>query len=246
MNPEFTPWTWWPPSSCAHARRQRGPVGPPDARVVPRFAGSDTFARSPRLLDVGHAAVAVAGIPFDSGVSYRPGARFGPAAIRAASKLLRPYHPHLGVEPWTAHRVADAGGRRGEPVRRRGGGRAGAGRRRRDPRGVRPTDPAGWGPHGVVITAASHRRAPRPPVASALRRAPEHLEHLLRHALHPGHAVPARGGGGPAGVGDLGPPWAPAGPCTPPATCSRTVTWALRRSRPSTSPVGGWITPSTG
>ena len=85
------------------------PVGPPDALVMPRFAGPDTFARLPRLGDVGAAAVAVLGIPFDSGVSYRPGARFGPAAVRAGSKLLRPYHPGLGVEPWRQHQVADAG-----------------------------------------------------------------------------------------------------------------------------------------
>jgi agmatinase len=86
-----------------------GPVIPPNALVVPRFAGPDTFARLPRLEDVGSAAVAVVGIPFDSGVSYRSGARFGPSAIRAGSKLLRPYHPALDVEPWAVHQVADAG-----------------------------------------------------------------------------------------------------------------------------------------
>ena len=86
-----------------------GPVGPPDALAVPRFAGPDTFARLPRLADVGSAAVAIAGIPFDSGVSYRPGARFGPASVRAGSKLLRPYHPGLDVAPWSGHQVADAG-----------------------------------------------------------------------------------------------------------------------------------------
>jgi agmatinase len=85
------------------------PAGPPDALAVPRFAGPGTFARLPRLSDVGSAAVAVLGIPFDSGVSYRPGARFGPGAVRAGSKLLRPYHPGLGVEPWNRHQVADAG-----------------------------------------------------------------------------------------------------------------------------------------
>lgn len=85
------------------------PVGPPDAREVPRFAGPETFARLPRLDDVGRAAVAVLGAPFDSGVSYRPGARFGPAAVRAGSKLLRPYHPALDVHPWGANQVADAG-----------------------------------------------------------------------------------------------------------------------------------------
>jgi agmatinase len=85
------------------------PIGPPDARRIPRFAGPDTFARLPRLDEVGRAAVAVLGVPFDSGVSYRPGARFGPSAVRAASKLLRPYHPFLEVQPWDVHQVADAG-----------------------------------------------------------------------------------------------------------------------------------------
>ncbi len=84
-------------------------IGPPDARQTPRFAGPDTFARLPRLSDVPKASVALVGIPFDSGVSYRPGARFGPGGIRAGSKLLRPYHPFLDVEPWSVHQVVDAG-----------------------------------------------------------------------------------------------------------------------------------------
>jgi agmatinase len=49
------------------------------------------------------------GIPFDTATSYRPGARFGPEAIRAGSTLLRPYHPALGVEVFGARRVADLG-----------------------------------------------------------------------------------------------------------------------------------------
>ena len=85
------------------------PRGPVDATQVPRFAGPPTFARLPRLDEVTHADVAVVGIPFDSGVSYRPGARFGPAHIRASSKLLRTYHPPLDVEPFAAQQVADAG-----------------------------------------------------------------------------------------------------------------------------------------
>jgi agmatinase len=87
----------------------RSPVRPPSAVEVPRFAGPETFARLPRLDEVGTAAVAVLGVPFDAGVSYRPGARFGPAAVRAASKLLRPHHPGLDVDPWSVHQVADAG-----------------------------------------------------------------------------------------------------------------------------------------
>jgi agmatinase len=82
--------------------------GPVDATRVPRFAGPATFARLPRLDEVQRADVAILGVPFDSGVSYRPGARFGPGHIRAASKLLRPYHPALAVEPFARQQVADA------------------------------------------------------------------------------------------------------------------------------------------
>ena len=85
------------------------PVGPVDASVVPRFAGPETFARLPRIDQVEHADVAVVGFPFDSGVSYRPGARFGPQHVRQSSKLLRPYHPPLDVHPFHAQQVADAG-----------------------------------------------------------------------------------------------------------------------------------------
>ncbi len=88
---------------------QNAKVGPPDAMTVPRYAGPDTFARLPRLSDIAHADVAVLGVPFDSGVSFRPGARFGPGAVRAGSKLLRPYHPAMDIEPWSVLQVADAG-----------------------------------------------------------------------------------------------------------------------------------------
>ncbi|WP_091093533.1 agmatinase [Nonomuraea wenchangensis] len=84
-------------------------IGPVDSSRVPRFAGPATFARLPRLDQVERADVAVVGVPFDSGVSYRPGARFGPAAVREASRLLRPYHPGLDVSPFEQVQVADAG-----------------------------------------------------------------------------------------------------------------------------------------
>ena len=86
-----------------------GNVGPVDATRVPRYAGEATFARLPRLSDVTCADVAVLGVPFDSGVSYRPGARFGPGHIRESSRLLRPYNPALLVSPFATQQVADAG-----------------------------------------------------------------------------------------------------------------------------------------
>ena len=85
------------------------PIGPVDATRVPRHAGPATFARLPRTDEVPQTDVAVVGVPFDSGVSYRPGARFGPAHIRASSKLLRAYHPALDVSPFAVQQVVDAG-----------------------------------------------------------------------------------------------------------------------------------------
>ncbi len=85
------------------------PVGSVDATKVPRYAGLTTFARLPRLEDLQQADIAVVGVPFDSGVSYRPGARFGPAHIRQSSRLLRPYNPAQDVSPFATLQVADAG-----------------------------------------------------------------------------------------------------------------------------------------
>ncbi|MQA96105.1 MAG: agmatinase [Streptosporangiales bacterium] len=86
-----------------------GPVGPVDSTRVPRFAGPATFARLPRRDQVERCGIAVVGVPFDTGVSYRPGARFGPEAVRQASRLLRPYNPALEVAPFDGVQVADAG-----------------------------------------------------------------------------------------------------------------------------------------
>jgi agmatinase len=86
-----------------------GHIGPIDATQVPRYAGEATFARLPRIAEVDHADVAVLGVPFDSGVTYRPGARFGPAHIRESSRLLRPYNPALSALPFGSQQVADAG-----------------------------------------------------------------------------------------------------------------------------------------
>jgi agmatinase len=86
-----------------------GPVGPADATVVPRFAGPATFARLPAADTVPRWDIAVVGIPFDGGTTYRPGARFGPSAVRQGSRLLRPYNPAVGALPFELAQVVDAG-----------------------------------------------------------------------------------------------------------------------------------------
>jgi agmatinase len=94
---------------CCEAMTPTHHRGPVDATVTPRYGGPATFARLPRLDEVERADVAIVGVPFDSGVSYRPGARFGPGHVRAASKLLRDYNPVQNVEPFAVQQVADAG-----------------------------------------------------------------------------------------------------------------------------------------
>ena len=81
------------------ASDQDKPVQPVSGTVVPRYAGPSTFARLPELRDVPRCDVAILGVPFDAGTSYRPGARFGPQAIRQASRRLRTrFHPARSPE----------------------------------------------------------------------------------------------------------------------------------------------------
>lgn len=85
----------------------------PDSRITPRFAGATTFGRYPRLEDVApeQAPVdwAIYGVPFDGGVTYRPGARFGPRAVRDASAYLKRFHMAHNLDVCDALSLADAG-----------------------------------------------------------------------------------------------------------------------------------------
>lgn len=83
--------------------------GPPDASKAPRYTGVRTFARCPHVRDADGVDLAVVGVPFDTGTSFRAGARFGPEALRSASALLRPYHPPLDVDVFAAQSVVDWG-----------------------------------------------------------------------------------------------------------------------------------------
>ncbi len=90
-----------------------GNIGPVNSALVPRYGGESTFALLPRLRDLEAqertAQIKIVGAPFDTGVSYRPGARFGPAHVRQSSRLLRPYNPATRTSPFTQVQVADAG-----------------------------------------------------------------------------------------------------------------------------------------
>jgi len=91
------------------AREDAPRYGPPDALTSPRYAGVKTFARCPLVDDPAEVDVAVLGIPFDTATTNRPGARFGPEAIRAASTMLRPYNPVQDAQVFGRLSVADLG-----------------------------------------------------------------------------------------------------------------------------------------
>jgi guanidinobutyrase len=76
---------------------------------MPRFAGIATFMRLPGQTPAADLDVAVVGVPFDIGTSNRPGARFGPRAIRAESVLLRPYNMATRAAPFDSLRIDDIG-----------------------------------------------------------------------------------------------------------------------------------------
>ncbi len=82
---------------------------PADSFRSPRFAQPATFMRLPHTRDFARLDVALLGIPFDGGTSYRPGSRFGPRDIRQHSSLIRPYNPVLQVSPFEVLKVADVG-----------------------------------------------------------------------------------------------------------------------------------------
>jgi agmatinase len=82
---------------------------PADSLASPRFTGPITFARLPHIKATEDVDLAVVGVPFDTGVTYRVGGRFGPGAVREASVMLRPYNPHLDVSPFDVLSCVDYG-----------------------------------------------------------------------------------------------------------------------------------------
>lgn len=78
------------------------------------FASRNSFLGVParRLDEIDDSSVVIVGAPFDWGTTYRPGARFGPAAIREADYgAMDGYRPHLptGIDPLRSLKVVDIG-----------------------------------------------------------------------------------------------------------------------------------------
>jgi agmatinase len=82
---------------------------PEDSMQSPRFTGPSTFGRLPYVRTLEDVDVAIVGVPFDTGVTYRVGGRFGPNAVRAASVMLRPYNSNLDIKPFDVLSCVDYG-----------------------------------------------------------------------------------------------------------------------------------------
>ncbi len=86
---------------------------PIHGRQMPRFGGIKTFFRLPHIKKTDelfkNLDIAIFGVPFDGGVSYRPGARFAPSKIREVSSLGRGYHFSRDLTVFDSLNVADTG-----------------------------------------------------------------------------------------------------------------------------------------
>ena len=82
----------------------------------PRFAQPATFMRLPYVEDPRGLDVAIVGVPYDGGTSYRPGARLAPREIRNQSSLIRSYNYFQKVAPFDRLNVADVGDVDASPV----------------------------------------------------------------------------------------------------------------------------------
>lgn len=82
---------------------------PLSGREFPRFSAIKTFFRLPHVDITEDFDVAIAGVPYDGSVSYRPGARFAPTRVREASSLGRGFHMTRAVNFFKKLKVADIG-----------------------------------------------------------------------------------------------------------------------------------------
>lgn len=78
-------------------------------REFPRFSAIKTFFRLPHVEPTADFDVGLVGVPYDGGVSYRPGARFAPTAVREASSLGRSFHWSREQLVFEKLKVADIG-----------------------------------------------------------------------------------------------------------------------------------------
>ncbi|MDP6344788.1 MAG: agmatinase [Alphaproteobacteria bacterium] len=80
-----------------------------DPMARPRYTGLASFMRAPYRESFEDVDIGLIGVPFDGGVTNRPGARHGPREIRNQSSLLRRINQATRVAPYKLCRVADLG-----------------------------------------------------------------------------------------------------------------------------------------
>jgi guanidinopropionase len=82
-----------------------------DPMQRPRFTGLATFFRLPYREDfeADPPQIGVCGVPFDGGVTNRPGPRHAPREVRNQSSLMRRVNQATGVSPFAAAKIADIG-----------------------------------------------------------------------------------------------------------------------------------------
>ena len=77
--------------------------------LEPRYGGMPTFMRTPLATTLENLDIAFVGVPYDGGVTNRPGARHGPREMRSQSSLMREFHHVTRLNPYELARVADVG-----------------------------------------------------------------------------------------------------------------------------------------
>src|SRR6056297_3686280 len=83
----------------------------------PIFSGVPTFLKLPEVdrdqLSDEDVDIGIIGAPLDTATTIRPGTRYGPRAVRAASTVPSPPYEHFnietGVDPFDTFSVADTG-----------------------------------------------------------------------------------------------------------------------------------------
>ena len=189
-----------PPRGPALEHPRAHPGAPVDATQVPRFAGEATFARLPSLDQVGRAAVAVAGVPFDSGVATAPERASGRTASAPVASCCAPT-TRRSMSRRSRHQVADAGDLSVNPFDiREAVGQVEAAATEVLTAGRHPRRPRRR-PHDLAAAAPRDRCPARTGRARALRRPPRHVGHLLRR---PGRTARRSAGRSRRGCSTLG------------------------------------------
>ena len=80
-----------------------------DEMLEPRYQELATFMRAPYRPDLDGVDIAMYGVPYDGGVTNRPGARHGPREIRNQSSLMRTINHATQINPYDLCAIADVG-----------------------------------------------------------------------------------------------------------------------------------------